>query len=1438
MTDLTPVPIDRTFSKVPRSAEASDEQEFLAFLGHNNFKTWAELDENYRTVILAEAGAGKTFEMESRARYAEQKGRIAFYIRVEDINDNFSHAFEVGDEDAFEGWLKSQSEAWFYLDSVDEARLENPRAFEKAIRIFSKRIQDAQLRARIYISSRPYSWRPQTDSALIKRLLPFLSPQLELPGENAIKGETQPESALRVYVMRPLNANDIRIYAQHRLVPRINRLMDELDRKNLMDLASRPFDLEAILAKWIAVESLGGRRELLTYSIQTRLKEFDQDRASRQSLPSEKAREGASLLAAAVVLSGESGITVPDNSGERAGLDAEAVLARWGGPKEVRALVEKALFNDVLYGAVRFRHREIREMLAAEWFAKLLQQGNSRHALEALFFRDQYGETVIPPRLRPILPWLILEDHEIRRRAIALQPEIAVEGGDPSELPFPERKNLLSRIVERIVAGHDDRSARDNSAIARIALPDLVDETISLLEMHHTNDEALFFLCRVVWQGEMSECVPSLLPIAATATRDIYVRVAAVRAIMTSGTHKQILALWDFLLTGDIRVPRILLRELISNSAADSTAVNYLLKSFDKLDPFEPNEAIGLTQTIHNFIDRFPSDTGEGATSPVVTLVDGLNRVLERPPHLERLECPVSADFAWILGAATHAVERLVESRMEDAMRESSLKIMLKMPAVRFWRGNEYDNYEGNLQSLVPAWTKLNDALFWESVKTVRAAQLTSTKKPVDDDWPVRFLGHYWAFDGTSFPRVTRWIRTRKLEDDKLVSLSLAFHIYLDADQPGEWLTKLRAVVSGNEELETRLHHLLNPPVSETSLKWRQEEDDRKKARKLREKELELARSKWVRTLREEPQLVRSPPNLEPGTFSRVHYLLLREIEGNGMRSSRADGAAWQSLVPEFGQDVAHAFRDAALDYWRQYEPKLKSEGADTGSIPYALIFGMVGLEIESREVDNFPDSLDENDVRHALRYIIWELNGFPGWFESIYRAYPQVVLEFIQLELDWELENTDPKTPMKYLLHKLAFFAPWIHKELVKPLLLWVERNPVLKSDLLLYVIRIIKSGGVDPMKLAAIAQARFSSSPSAEDASYWLAQWVDVEPDSGVSAVDAWLGRFSIELAEESAKLFITSLLGARSQGVEGSNIGNFRQSRYLKTLYVLMHRYIPTATDVHRVGKGSFSPDLRDDAQDARNTLFQLLSEIPGKDTYVALKQLIYEHPDPKYRPWMAKRAYKRAEEDGDLEPWSAGQISDFDAGQTRTPSSHRQLFELTADRLTDLKSWLERSNDSPYRTWQRAESEVEMRNLVAGWLNNNWGNRFTIAQEPELANNQRIDIWLHNHNVRSPVPVELKLLDQGWSGPKLCERLRNQLAGDYIREETAGCGVMLLISQGRNPERRWQIGSKRVKVEALGDALSNYWASISDSFPNVTALKIIVIDLTLRGAKSDK
>ena len=298
-----------------------------------------------------------------------------------------------------------------------------------------------------------------------------------------------------------------------------------------------------------------------------------------------------------------------------------------------------------------------------------------------------------------------------------------------------------------------------------------------------------------------------------------------------------------------------------------------------------------------------------------------------------------------------------------------------------------------------------------------------------------------------------------------------------------------------------------------------------------------------------------------------------------------------------------------------------------------------------------------------------------------------------------------------------------------------------------------------------------------------------------------------------------------------------GNFKQPKHLKSLYVLMHEYIRANEDIRRANGGVYSPELRDDAQEARNMLFNLLVEMRGKESYIAIRELITEHPDASFREWMAHQARRRAVLDGDLPPWTAKQVREFGRSLTLVPTTNRELFEQGVLQLLELKHWLEEGNESPYAAWQAVKGETKIRGLVAGELNRRGAKLFRCAQENEFPNRQRTDIWLLNNNVPAPVPIELKVLDEGWSGPKLCERLRNQLVGDYLREDGAECGIMLLVWQGRAAAKRWRIDGKSVSLDELADVLKRYWSSIADNYPNVSAVEVAVIDLTRRASKAE-
>jgi len=1397
------VPLIRRFSPVPKSETDEVQEEMAGLFRALKPICWEQIEQKYRCVILAGAGAGKTHEMLARAKYADERGRHAFFVRIEDIEESFEDAFEVGDAKGFQGWLDGQNEGWFFLDSIDEARLSHPRAFDLAIRRFANRIKGAEHRAHVIVSGRPYAWRAVTDRAMLERLLPFAAPKVGVEVSEGSEADqnselveqdiTKPESALEIHILRDLDEDDIRMFAAHRGANNIEELIAELYRSNLMALAARPHDLLGILAKWEADSSLGGRYEFLRYGIDDQLREIDPSRAQLQPLSPEKALNGARLLAAAVVLTGEPGLRVPDSEHSEQGLDAEALLSDWDS-RDVRALLERGLFSDVLFGMVRFRHRNVRELLTAEWLAKHLEGGNARHNVETLIFREQYGERTIAPRLRPILPWLILLDESVRRKAIAIAPEVVVEGGDPARLPLAERRAILEDIVDRIARDEDGRSARDNDAIARIAQSDLTEDALRLIDTYSDNDDALFFLGRLVWQGKMVGCLHLLCLIAGDPGRGVWARVAAARAVMTVGTRDLQDSLWDALLALQNEFPRRLLVELVEDAQPDMQTIVRLLASMERLPPYDRFEATGFTNALRGLLERVTDDDA------LAQLVVGINDLLDQAPFIERRECRVSKNNAWLLGPAVHAVEQLIRRRSTRAFDPSALDVMQKLPAARFWGDVELKDDKTKLHDLVPDWLELNDALFWADVANVRAHELKKDER-LTDDWPLQWREHFWQFEVDSLERVIGFAANRAEQDDRLVAVSLAYRIIRVNDLPPEKLADLRARLGADPVARAQLEELVNKPVSKESKSFqkrtaeRQRKQDRKK---LVETE---KRKRWIQEMQADPDRIQHPKGAQPGELTGDQFCLQEAVDRGEEGSSKYGRKNWQSLIPEFGNEVAMGYRDAAIAYWRAYTPPLASEGHSDSATPYALIFGLSGLEIESREEDRFAESLTEADVRHAMRYATWELNGFPTWLETLHDIHPDLVRTSLLTELWWEFDHA-AGDEIRGLLHDLVYHAPWFHEALVEPLLKRLASSPLPRGNALRYCLHILRSGRTEPHRLVALAQKGITDNSDKFLRATLYALWVDAEAETALPALERWLAAIPNTEASEAAQAFVTALTGTRRFCQMGQGLENYRTAKHLERLYVLMHRYIRTADDIERAGKGVYSPGLRDDAQDGRNALFTMLSDIPGKATYLALRNLVHSHPNVDARSWMGTLARRRAETDGDLEPWSTDQVREFDRYQARTPGSNRQLFDLSVDRLTDMRNWLQTGDDSPYRTWQRAGDEVEMRNLIADHLKRSAAGRYTCAQENELANAQRPDIWVQSPAVTDPVPIELKVLDKGWSGPDLCERLRNQLVGDYLRHGTSRFGVFLLVWQGPANTRRWRINcQRRSKIRPL-------------------------------------
>lgn len=123
----------RTFSISKDQAEDSDDWECYLSQGSDKL-TWKNLHEKHVTVVVGEAGIGKTIEFKNEVQRLQEEGKAAFFIELNQLGDLDSWWLALGQSaSAYAQWQTSSEVGYFFLDAVDEARLASHAAFKKAL---------------------------------------------------------------------------------------------------------------------------------------------------------------------------------------------------------------------------------------------------------------------------------------------------------------------------------------------------------------------------------------------------------------------------------------------------------------------------------------------------------------------------------------------------------------------------------------------------------------------------------------------------------------------------------------------------------------------------------------------------------------------------------------------------------------------------------------------------------------------------------------------------------------------------------------------------------------------------------------------------------------------------------------------------------------------------------------------------------------------------------------------------------------------------------------------------------------------------------------------------------------------------------------------------------------------------------------------------------
>lgn len=1243
------IDLDRKFNRVPTlEGDDKDLSDFSLLSGSQN-KTWGQLLDYPRVIILAEAGAGKTEEIRHQAQKLKNLGKYSFFLRIEYIHNNFELAFEPEgcDKEQFKEWLASEDKAYFFLDSVDEAKLKSERDFTSAIKSFKNAIGKALQRTQLFITSRASAWRATTDLNFVNR---------ELCNKSESDSKDELEKQFKVYSLENFSTDEIKTFSSKFGIKDTDDFVIQLKEREVEGFANRPLDLIDLVKFRITHQRIGSRLELVQYSITTKLRIDKADRELANLSPA-KLMEGAEEIAAAMVFCKQSNVANMGCEQSEDVLNVEEILNDWT-PQEVETLLSRPIFELSKYGTSRFNHRIIREYLAAQWIKKRVDKKSISHAqLFELFYKNIYYVEVLIPSLKPILAWYVLLDRDFENTVISRSPEVFIDGGDSSQLPVETRKQLISKFCQLYSRKEQCYISFDSAAIKRFSSPEMGDLIRHLLTEYYSYKDLRQILLQIAGSSSMKECLEIALEMSLDSSVDPVSLTFALRIIKANSEP-------DFFSSHSLKVLNAIPKEsdrlfsVVVSELGHVLPLGLFLRTITSLDMSEKRGFRDINYYIERFSEELDLENSIKALNFIYPLVD-------EKPYMNKFRCNISEKYEWLVGVLQRLLVNIIRHKR---LGDISNQVLDSLSKASTYDKNSYHSdgkLNDKLRELVISWNELSYSLFWYEVGTSRARlkkeeEKTGRERPLNRWFQAGCFGKFWGFKYSDLDSVLGWIDSKELMDDRFVALSLAWEIVKEEGRKSSDEEKLDSVavrLDGSVEL---LDNFRNPKKED----WEIEEEVRQKKYiedQAREEEKSKKNAKeWVEHLNENLNYIDTLKLAPTGEINNAQLHLYSRLRNHSIDHNSYLVDDCSPLVEEFGEEIASRFSNFLVSYWKCFEDNiLISEGSERNSTTYATIMALCGIEIENKSNPNWVDGISSKEATSATRLSLCELNNIPSWMSKVYEKYPDEVLSVYLACVEWCFKDTSDNDDASFILDKLVSSCDYLHNDIAPPIYQLLEKYTISKYRLQKQSIWLLSLSNSSDTRLTELAKFKLENESETKLVYMWWALYIATEPNGAIRLFER---RLEVLPDNDATDLAINTLnclndkrgFGALTNREKHMNVAN------LHALYVLMHKYIREEDDIDRADGGVYSPTARDDAQDARNSLFSALKSIPGEESYNALRSIARMWVDKPWKEsWIEHMAIERAATDGDSKPMSEKEFADY---SEKTSKEESQKLEI--------------------------------------------------------------------------------------------------------------------------------------------------------------------------------
>lgn len=1389
---MTYVDLHRRFSSIEPDQSFSAEAWQGYGRGYFGGLGWDELLERPRVVVLAEAAAGKSAEFHGRVDALRQDGRYAFYVTVESLA-TYGLDGSLGRDDAAQlaQWHQSGATGWFFLDSVDEARL-NHGSVEQALNRFARELGQSYDRARVLLSCRGNVWTGKPDLDLVRRTL-------RVPPERPDSEKTvdPDEALLSVPESTPFQARakreipDVTVVALTKLsdvqrkafltavnITDIENFETALYARGLQQLAERPGDLQILASYWQRYRKFGSLSEMLDLGITERLVERGDARRTLSSLTDDQVRAGAERLAAALVLGRSMNLSLPGQLPDPSeAIEPRQVLSDWPAA-EVERLLERGLFVPATFGLVRFYHRSAQEYLAACWFQRMGSRLTDPE-LHRIFLADALGIQTVPPSLRPTAAWLALWRPTLRRHLLNREPLVLLEHGDPGALTLEEKQQLLATFAERDARGDLAYSRIDHQSLwmfAEQALAPAINAAVAANPREHFRFEML----RLIEEGEISGCLEVARAAALEPVTRPYHRIVATRVLRRLHDDTGLVAVAADIVANAENLGPELAPSLAVELFPQHLSVDGLLTVIAKSKPGREFHSDGFKEELVLLFDACPGFEDRKA------LITGLAALpfevpLEDWPRLSRRYRRLAERLGPVARRA------VIDSDQND-YGPALIRLLMVVERAGWERDDEDDPA---LSDLLFARPPLRQALFWADV--AYAIEEAKGDKPVRS-WRRAWAGNrdLWSLVTTDAPWLEEGLR-RNHPDERHVALSALIELARAAEASEAALDRLAELVSDDAALVQQLVEARAPYVESDEIKRMREKNDfyaqQASERKTREDQF------W-RDLRDrlkmDPEPLRDPEKLKcwPGPLD---LLRLTDWLAKRAKSGRGEGARnWQRLSDAFGDDVTRAYRDGMRALWRVTKPerpKIKPDGRRT--VKYTILLSEAALSLDASENPDWARNLSAPDAEIAVLHACLDDQGTQQWLGGLLEHHPDVAAPPVIAQMRREWARGSDWRP---LLEQAANGLP------IPPAL----------RGVLLGLIRGGKGGAPAMIDITGRILARLDLSSAERQALSRLfdrhlsqyrrdGQWnasvnclaILFLLDQAVAA-DQLLELLAAERRRRHKSRAYDLLRGLF--GWHRGMVGGLNELAPATLAQIILEAY----RERDRVAAPQDDEDdpVRDRFDEAGGSALSALLAMQGAEAH---RQMLWLSKQPgvgRSAHRLRELAYEMAERNSERPAWPATALKGFEDKMLAPIASGADLMSVALDLLEAIEASFGESDMSSRAVVGTAENEAAVQEWLGDALNLRSDGRFHAHREAQVVHDDRPDIILSSTGSTDQLAIEVKHGDMGWSLAALKQALAVQLAEQYLLPANRRHGI-LVISHHRET-RFWKDKAKRRRM----------------------------------------